>query len=1290
MLHYGPNASSEFRLTALLREIREQHSSVTLLSAQFIHFVDWSRPPAAREQDLLACLLDYGDAHECSATYQHEIFVLPRPGTITPWSSKASEIADLCGLHTIDRIERGVVWRIGLQSGAMTEPDLHGVARALHDRMTEITSLVPPAAGAVFAHPKPRPLTVVPLLGEGTQALIRANETLGLALADNEITYLADSYRRLERNPNDVELMMFAQANSEHCRHKIFNADWTIDNRPQARSLFAMIRNTHQANPGRVLSAYSDNSAVISGWQTQVLETLLPDHEYRYSARDAHILMKVETHNHPTAISPFPGAATGTGGEIRDEAATGRGSRSKAGLCGFSVSNLNIPGFEQPWEKSYGVPDRIATALDIMLQGPIGAAGFGNEFGRPGICGYFRTYEQAFKRGDTTEIRGYHKPIMVAGGMGYIRDGQVLKQSLPVGALIVVLGGPAMLIGLGGGAASSVDSGSGDQELDFASVQRGNAEMQRRCQEVIERCYQSVDNPMLSVHDVGAGGLSNAVPELVNDGGRGGRFELRNIPSADLGMSPMEIWCNESQERFVLALRPESLHDFEAICTRERCPYAVLGETTQALDLTVSDSRFGNLAIDLPLPMLLGKPPRMQRRDARRRHRLPAADFGDLGIEEAVHRVLRLPTVADKGFLVTIADRTVSGLVARDQMVGPWQVPVADCAVTASGFEAITGEAMAMGERAPLALTSAPASGRMAIAEALSNLISADISALGDVVLSANWMAACGHAGEDAELFDTVEAVGMEFCPALGISIPVGKDSLSLKTSWREGDSDKAVIAPLSLVISAFAPVRDIRKTVTPDLKSCEEPTQLVLLDLSAGRNRLGGSALSQVLAQVWNDGPDIDEPQRLAAFVRTIGTLRDANVLLAYHDRSDGGLLVTLCEMAIAGHLGFDVDLTHSCREPWSGLFSEEAGAVVQIRSRDWVEFRNAVAKEPTLAKCVVKLGRPTDDENLRFRYESETFFSEGRRALHRIWSETSYHMQRLRDHPDCAREEWRAKTTAGDPGMRPHLTFDPNTRPVAPQILKHRPRVAILREQGVNSHMEMAAAFHRAGFECVDVHMTDILSGRRTLAEFSVAAACGGFSYGDVLGGGGGWAGSVLYNSQARDEFSAFFARPDTLSLGVCNGCQMFTRIQSLIPGVHGWPQFVRNQSEQFEARLSMVEILPSPSAFMEGMAGSQLPIAVSHGEGRVLLPDDGAEQSACLRFVDHHGQATESYPANPNGSFGGLTGFTSADGRVTILMPHPERVARTTQHSWHPPQWGQDGPWMRMFYNARNWLS
>ncbi len=1290
MLHHGPTAASEFRLAALLREIKEQYSGIAALSAQFIHFVDSSRDLNADENGRLEALLDYGRAYAHAGQRDREIFVLPRPGTITPWSSKATEILSLCGLRAVERIERGVVWRVGFEKGGFSDDDLRRVAARLHDRMTETISLQPPRADSVFAHPQPRPLATVPLQQQGKQALVQANDTLGLALAENEIDYLADNYRRLGRDPNDIELMMFAQANSEHCRHKIFNADWIIDDRPQASSLFAMIRNTHRTNPGRVLSAYADNSAVISGWNTEILETVSPGGEYRYSNQEAHILMKVETHNHPTAISPFPGAATGTGGEIRDEAATGRGSKSKAGLCGFSVSNLNIPDFPQPWEKPYGSPTRIASALEIMLQGPIGAAGFGNEFGRPGICGYFRTYEQVVNRGDCTEVRGYHKPIMVAGGMGYVRDGQVFKQALPVGALVVVLGGPAMLIGLGGGAASSVNSGSGDEDLDFASVQRGNAEMQRRCQEVIEHCYRSAENPVLSVHDVGAGGLSNAVPELVHDGGRGGHFELRNIPNADLGMSPMEIWCNESQERFVLALRAQSLPEFEQICARERCPYAVLGETTQKPQLTVCDSRFENRPIDLPLPMLLGKPPRMLRTAARRRKTLPAADTGDIDLREAAHRVLRLPAVADKGFLITIADRTVSGLVSRDQMVGPWQVPVADCAVTASGHEAYTGEAMAMGERPPLALTNAPASGRMAIAEAICNLISADITDLGDVVLSANWMAACGHPGEDAALFDTVKAVGMEFCPELGISIPVGKDSLSLKTAWRERGVDKAVVAPLSLVISAFAPVKDIRKTVTPDLKPCEEPTRLVLFDLSAGQNRLGGSALSQVLAQVWGNGPDIEQPARLAAFVRLIGALRTTGRLLAYHDRSDGGLLVTLCEMAFAGHMGFQVDLGQSCDEPRCGLFAEEAGAVVQVRASDWPTIRNRITAEPSLAGCVFDIGTPTTDEQLRFTFHDETVFAADRRELQKIWAQTGYHMQKLRDHPDCAMQEWQSKTAQGDPGLHPRLTYDLGAKPFTPELLQRRPRVAVLREQGVNSHMEMAAAFHRAGFDCVDVHMTDIHSGRQTLADYSVAVACGGFSYGDVLGGGGGWAGSVLHNARARDQFAAFFARPDTLGLGVCNGCQMFARIQSLIPGADGWPEFARNRSEQFEARLSMVEILPSPSAFLADMAGSQLPIAVSHGEGRVLHFDAATEGRACLRFVDNNGLPTESYPANPNGSATGLTGFTSADGRVTIVMPHPERVARTAQHSWHPPQWGDDGPWMRMFYNARKWLS
>jgi phosphoribosylformylglycinamidine synthase len=1117
---------------------------------------------------------------------------------------------------------------------------------------------------------------------------------------------------------------MFAQANSEHCRHKIFNADWIVDGVQQDRSLFAMIRHTHECHPDDVLSAYSDNAAVISGFPAGRFFPDPADGEYRYHPEDVHILMKVETHNHPTAISPFPGAATGSGGEIRDEGATGRGAKPKAGLCGFSVSNLRIPDFVQPWERDYGKPGRIVSALDIMLEGPIGAAAFNNEFGRPNLAGYFRTFEED---GPDGQRRGYHKPIMIAGGLGNIREAHVHKAELPPGTAIVVLGGPAMLIGLGGGAASSMAAGSSHEDLDFASVQRGNPEIQRRAQEVIDRCVAlGASNPILSIHDVGAGGLSNAVPEIVHGAERGGSFELREVPNDDPGMTPMQIWCNEAQERYVLAIAAEGLATFEALCARERCPYAVIGVATGEPALTVTDRQFNNRPVDLPMHVLFGKPPKMLRDVAREGGspglpHLPTPGPSPLSMNgeggrggevstfhgeggrggevsplaDAVARVLRFPAVADKSFLITIGDRTVTGLVCRDQMVGPWQVPVSDVAVTTTSFDAYTGEAMAMGERTPLAVLNAPASGRMAVGEAITNIAAARIEKLGDVKLSANWMAAAGHPGEDARLFDTVRAVGMELCPALGIAIPVGKDSLSMKTVWDEGAERKSVVAPLSLIVSAFAPVLDARRTLTPQLCTDRGDTDLILIDLGRGQNRLGGSALAQVYGQLGEVVPDLDAPDDLKAFFAVIQELNAAGRLLAHHDRSDGGLLATLAEMMFAGGCGATILLDDLDDGPLGALFAEELGAVIQVRARDRRAVLTRLAAAG-LGECCHVIGAPNGEDRLILRHAGETLFAASRSELRRLWSETSYRMQALRDHPDCAREAFAAACDPADPGLNIRLTFDPAEDIAAPFLADGaRPRVAILREQGVNGQVEMAAAFDRAGFAAVDVHMSDLIGGRVSLADFHGIAACGGFSYGDVLGAGEGWAKSILFNPRARDEFAAFFARPDSFGLGVCNGCQMLSNLHELIAGTGLWPRFVRNRVEQFEARLSLVEVLPSPSLFLRGMAGSRLPIAVAHGEGRAEFRDERGPDAAlaaglvALRFVDHFGQPAATYPANPNGSPGGITGLCSRDGRFTILMPHPERVFRAAQYSWHPDGWGEDGPWLRLFRNARRWL-
>ncbi|MCB1825516.1 MAG: phosphoribosylformylglycinamidine synthase [Candidatus Competibacteraceae bacterium] len=1287
----GSPALSPFRLEKLLTALRRRVPVVTAVHAEFVHFVDGRL--LTHDREVLERLLRYGPI----VTQRHlggepTFLVVPRPGTRSPWSSKATDIAHNCGLQHVRRIERGVAYYLE-SARALTAEEQTLLKPLLHDRMTEAVLEPNDDPALLFAQAEPAPLTSVDLLGGGRDALVIANRELGLALSEDEIDYLLDSFIRLERNPTDVELMMFAQANSEHCRHKIFNADWIVDGVAQDRSLFAMIRHTHECHPTDVLSAYHDNAAVMTGFPAGRFFPDPADNQYRYHPEDVHILMKVETHNHPTAISPFPGAATGSGGEIRDEGATGRGAKPKAGLCGFSVSHLRIPDFVQPWERDYGKPDRIVSALDIMLEGPIGAAAFNNEFGRPNLAGYFRGFEED---GPDGQRRGYHKPIMIAGGLGNIREPHVHKAALPLGTAIVALGGPALLIGLGGGAASSMAAGSSHAELDFASVQRGNPEIQRRAQEVIDRCAAlGAANPILSIHDVGAGGLSNAVPEIVHDAGRGGRFELRDVPNDDPGMSPMQIWCNEAQERYVLAIAAEGLGVFKTLCERERCPYAVIGTATEAPRLTVDDRQFDNRAVDLPMNVLFGKPPKLLREVARELAASGALDLAGVELDEAAARVLRFPAVADKSFLITIGDRTVTGLVCRDQMVGPWQVPVADVAVTATSFDADTGEAMAMGERAPLALLDAPASGRMAVGEALTNIAAARIDQLGDVKLSANWMAAAGHPGEDARLFDTVWAVGMELCPALGIAIPVGKDSLSMKTVWDAGGERKSVVGPLSLIVSAFAPARDPRHTLTPQLRTDRGDTDLILIDLGRGRNRLGGSALAQVYNQLGDVVPDVDRPEDLVAFFAAIQELNGAGRLLAYHDRSDGGLLAVLAEMMFAGGCGVTVLLDDLGEELLPALFTEELGAVVQVRARDrGVVLGRLVAAG--LGECSHVIGAPNDQDRLVLRHAGETVFAASRAELRRLWSETSYRLQALRDHPECAREAFDAACDPADPGLNARLSFDPAEDVAAPFIANGaRPRMAILREQGVNGQVEMAAAFDRAGFAAVDVHMSDIMAGRVSLADFHGLAACGGFSYGDVLGAGEGWAKSILFNSRAREQFAAFFARPDSFALGVCNGCQMLSNLHELIAGTEPWPRFVRNRVEQFEARLSLVEVLPSPSLFLRGMEGSRLPVAVAHGEGRAEFRDAGGADAAlaaglvALRFVDHHGKPAESYPANPNGSPGGITGLTSRDGRFTILMPHPERLFRTVQHSWHPDGWSEDGPWLRLFRNARRWL-
>ena len=1486
----GSPALSPFRLQKLIQDLAAASLPVRAISARFVHLVDLdgSEPACltAAGRGILEELLTYGPSRAEAEAAGIARIVAPRPGTISPWSSKATDIAHICGLAGVKRIERVIAYSVDIGSeSSLLASHASLLRQKLHDRMTQVVFDDLAACETLFHHESPRPMTSVPVLAQGRAALVAANSALGLALADGEIDYLVRSFTALGRDPNDIELMMFAQANSEHCRHKIFNATWEIDGAPRDRSLFQMIKNTFELHRDGILSAYRDNAAVLTGTRGGRFFVDPKTGEYVSREEEIHLLCKVETHNHPTAISPFPGAATGSGGEIRDEGATGRGAKPKAGLTGFTVSNLRLPGAVQPWEEDHGKPGRIVSALDIMIEGPLGGAAFNNEFGRPAINGYFRTFEQevpfsaaaaaaevpsakcqaptvkaaggssagasaseslelkAYRsKLPRTELRGYHKPIMLAGGLGNIRAEHIQKGAIHPGDKLVILGGPAMLIGLGGGAASSLASGHGSEDLDFASVQRDNAEMQRRCQEVIDRCWAlGADNPIAFIHDVGAGGISNALPELVNDAGRGGRFNLRKIPNDEPGMSPLEIWCNESQERYVLAVPAARIGTFQYLCERERCPFAIVGEATEEKRLVLEDPHFRNTPIDLPLDVLLGKPPRMHRQEkSLQRPLLPLSLSLSLG--EAVRRVLAHPAVADKTFLISIGDRTLGGLICRDQMVGPWQVPVADCGVTAATFNVTTGEAMAMGERTPVAINNAAASARLAVGEALTNLAAAQIGDLGRVNLSANWMAAPAVPGDAADLYAAVQAVGMELCPALGITIPVGKDSMSMSTVWTDGGQPKRITAPISLIVSAFAPCADVRLTLTPQLKhdielatrgtkstetksdpalpAPSEPfvasssatsvisvvqnddtnligeTVLLLIDLGRGKNRLGGSILAQVVSQMGAATPDVDSAADLRNLWKAVQELGRDRKLLAYHDRSDGGLLATAVEMAFAGHVGVDLELPASagaevpgpkfqvpsfgpeplekpalsrvdccgsipsssvssvvqspaCNPVFAALFSEELGAVIQVRTAD-LDAVSAVLRAHGLDACTTRIGTLNRDFAFRIRRDGAVLFEENLFALRAIWSDVTRRISLLRDNPACAEQEFQAKLDPADPGITPVITFDlpkhdaksePTPPAAAPLDTCHlslvtsrrRPSVAVLREQGVNGEVEMAAAFTRAGFKAIDVHMTDLFSGRVSLEDFRGIVACGGFSYGDVLGAGEGWAKSILFHDRVRAEFAAFFAREDTFALGVCNGCQMMSNLQSIIPGADHWPRFVQNRSERFEARFVSVKIEKSPSVLFAGMEGSVIPIPTAHGEGYAEFTDAAAARACsesglvCARFVDNKqafalaqsscvveaqscpfdglrapsrsrgcAQAlppgpvcTEVYPLNPNGSPLGMTAFTTAAGRVTIIMPHPERVFRTAAMSWHPDGWGEDSPWMKLYYNARDWV-
>ena len=1296
----GAPALSDFRNQRLLTRLQDALPNIEAVYAEFMHFVLVDGVLTHTDADKLNKVLRYGPNVAVQNRSDNLVLVIPRIGTISPWSSKATDIAHNCGLKQVKRIERGTAFYLSAAKPLLAEE--HAQASAiLHDRMVEQTETSLEQAQGLFVQMQPAPLERVDILYGGREALVSANINLGMALADDEIDYLVDAFVALGRNPTDVELMMFAQANSEHCRHKIFNASWSIDGEDQNLSLFKMIKNTNELNGEGVLSAYIDNASVIKGHTAGRFfphpEGLPNAQQYAYHQEDIHILMKVETHNHPTAIAPFAGAATGSGGEIRDEGATGKGSKPKAGLTGYSVSNLRIPGFEQPWEVDYGKPARIVSALDIILEGPIGGASFNNEFGRPAINGYLRTYEALVAGVNGPEVRGYHKPIMIAGGMGNIRADHVEKGQIGVGDQLICLGGPAMQIGLGGGAASSMDSGASAESLDFASVQRDNPELERRCQEVIDRCWQMGDhNPISFIHDVGAGGLSNAFPELVKDGGRGGAFHIRDINNDEPGMSPLAIWCNEAQERYVLAVPPENMATFEALCARERCPYAVVGAATQEHHLTLGDTQFDEQPVDLPMSVLFGKPPKMHRDVKRQEVALPALDLTNVELAEAAARILSLPTVASKGFLITIGDRSITGMVAREQMVGPWQVPVANCAVTTASLDSTKGEAMAMGERTPLALIDGPASGRMAIGETITNMACAQIDQISDIRLSANWMSPAGYAGEDANLYDTVKAVGMELCPELGISIPVGKDSMSMRTVWQDGDIDKSVTSPVSLVITGFAPVSDVRKTLTPQLVTDAGVTTLILVDLGNGQNRLGGSCLAQVFGQLGDTAPDVDDAEDLLGLFSAVQGLNEDGLLLAYHDRSDGGLYTTLVEMSLAGHTGVDIE----CAQMFSDaddllawLFNEELGVVLQVKSQHSAEVLRQLSS-CGLAQQSRVIGTLNADDQIRFTIEGEDVLVDSRLNLHRAWAQTSYRLQAMRDNADCAQQEYDALLDADNPGLNSSLTYSTDEDIAAELIASgQRPRVAILREQGVNGQVEMAAAFVKAGFDCVDVHMSDILEARRSLSEFKGLIACGGFSYGDVLGAGEGWAKSILFNPLVRQEFSDFFQREDSFALGVCNGCQMLSNLHELIPGSDHWPHFVRNHSEQFEGRTALVQVQENDSIFFQGMAGSHMPIAIAHGEGHAEFANDeqrqACESKVALRFVDGYGQVTQDYPANPNGSVNGITGLTAASGRVTIMMPHPERVYRSCTNSWVDSAWGEDGPWMRMFRNARVWV-
>ncbi len=1292
----GPASHSPFKLESLLRRIQSIDQNIDDLGARFIHLIDSKNDPDEEQDRILDSILEYGPDWPFGNDEGFKVFTLPRFGTTSPWSSKATDIAKVCGLTSIEKIERGVVFTLALKDKD-SAPSKEAI-EMLYDRMTEVVITDLKQAKEIFSSLEPQPFSDVDILSDGKKSLETANIELGLALNNDEIDYLLEQFTKLNRNPTDAELMMFAQANSEHCRHKVFNADWVIDGIDKERSLFQMIKNTYEASSRNVLSAYKDNAAVIAGHKADWFLPHLDDQKYGRFHDEIHTMMKVETHNHPTAISPYPGAATGSGGEIRDEAATGRGAMPKAGLTGFSVSHLFIPGDLQSWEKTIGKPDHIASALDIMLDGPIGGAAYNNEFGRPNILGYFRTFEEENKE-ESNASWGFHKPIMIVGGMGNISDSSVKKNDIEAGSLIIVLGGPAMLIGLGGGSASSLNAGSSDSELDFASVQRDNAELERRAQEVITRCFamgvqnkEDNANPIILIHDVGAGGLSNAIPEVADHSKMSADINLRDIDNAEFGMSPLEIWCNEAQERYVLSIHPDDLEVFDQVCKRERCPYAVVGEVATHGNLRLKDEVYDNYPIDMPMDVLFGKPPKTKLEITSEQKSIIDDGLEGIDIEEAALKILRFPTVSDKTFLIHIGDRTVGGLVSQDQFVGPWQVPVSDVAVTLKDHFGVQGEAMAMGERSPIAVHNAAASGRIAVGEAITNILSAPICDIADIKLSANWMSSIMTDRLKQDLYETVEAISVDFCSKIGITIPVGKDSLSMQTSWVNEEKQYKNTAPLSLVISAFSPIDDVNNVITPQLKDKSESI-LLLIDLGQGQNRMGGSCLSQIYNRSLGETPDIENPEVLKKFFNAITKLKSRMLIQAYHDRSDGGLFACVSEMAFAGNMGLDLSLEATNQEELLKLlFSEELGCVIQIQKGDLDDVLD-ILNEASLSNSIYPIGTVVKDKQISIK-NNEFNHSFDLKTLRQAWSKMSYEMQKLRDNPETAEEGFKKILDVNDPGLNPKIKFGP-TQIDYKRLTKSSPKVAILRDQGVNSQIEMAVAFNKAGFNAYDIHMTDILNGQVNLDEYIGLVVCGGFSYGDVLGAGGGWAKSVLFNQNAQNQFKTFFHREETFSLGICNGCQMLSQLKDLIPGADHWPRFVRNLSEQFEARLNMVEVLESNSIFLNGMEGSMIPIATSHGEGRVQYSNDGdmnaliEASGVTIRYVDNFGQPAIHYPDNPNGSESGFAGFCSDDGRSTIMMPHPERVMRTEQFSWCPDDWKDHGPWARFFVNARDWI-